>query len=129
MILGALDDAGGQDYLAEQARENPIAFLTLLGRVLPREPIESPPTVITVDFGYRRPRPPALSNGPVENIIDVTPTEAGLYLSTATTAAELQTPVVVSPFGGSPRKVTGCQLELRSLSLVLAQQQAWFRPH
>src|SRR5215469_6613488 len=60
MILGALDDAGGQAYLAEQARENPVAFLTLLGRVLPREPIESPPQVITVDFGYRRPQPPAL---------------------------------------------------------------------
>lgn len=35
MILGALDDAGGQDYLTEQARENPKAFLALLGRVLP----------------------------------------------------------------------------------------------
>jgi hypothetical protein len=38
MILGALDDAGGQAYLAEQAHKNPAAFLTLLGRVLPREP-------------------------------------------------------------------------------------------
>jgi hypothetical protein len=30
MILGALDDAGGQAYLAEQARENPVAFMALL---------------------------------------------------------------------------------------------------
>jgi hypothetical protein len=35
MILGALHDAGGQQYLTQQARENPTAFLTLLGKVLP----------------------------------------------------------------------------------------------
>jgi hypothetical protein len=37
MILGALEDAGGQAYLAEQARANPSAFLSLLGRIIPRE--------------------------------------------------------------------------------------------
>ncbi len=37
MILGALDDAGGQKYLVKQAKENPKAFLTLVGRVLPKE--------------------------------------------------------------------------------------------
>jgi hypothetical protein len=36
MIRGALDDAGGQKYLAAQAIENPKAFLTLLGRILPK---------------------------------------------------------------------------------------------
>lgn len=35
MILQALDDCGGVDYLAEQAKENPSAFLTLIGKVLP----------------------------------------------------------------------------------------------
>jgi hypothetical protein len=35
MILGALDDAGGQQYLATMAREQPAAFLTLLRKVLP----------------------------------------------------------------------------------------------
>lgn len=35
MILGALDDAGGQAYLAKQAEENPAAFMTLIGKVLP----------------------------------------------------------------------------------------------
>lgn len=35
MILGALDDAGGQKYLARQALENPTAFMTLVGKVLP----------------------------------------------------------------------------------------------
>lgn len=35
MILGALDDVGGQQYLRKQAKENPAAFMTLLGKVLP----------------------------------------------------------------------------------------------
>ena len=35
MILGALDDAGGQEYLAQQATQSPGAFLTLVGKVLP----------------------------------------------------------------------------------------------
>jgi len=58
MILGALDDAGGQAYLAEQAEKNPVAFLALVGRLLPREPINPPPAKITLDFGFeRRPLP------------------------------------------------------------------------
>lgn len=35
MILGALDDNGGQAYLAQQARDNPGPFLALIGKVLP----------------------------------------------------------------------------------------------
>lgn len=35
MILGALDKSGGQTYLQRQANENPTAFLTLIGKVLP----------------------------------------------------------------------------------------------
>lgn len=37
MILGALDDVGGQKYLMQQARENPAAFLSLVGKVLPMQ--------------------------------------------------------------------------------------------
>ena len=37
MILGALDDAGGQAYLSAQAIENPAAFLSLIGKVLPKD--------------------------------------------------------------------------------------------
>src|SRR3954454_18177522 len=37
MILGALDQAGGQDYLAKQAIANPGAFMTLVGKVLPHQ--------------------------------------------------------------------------------------------
>ena len=35
MILGALAGAGGEAYLQRQADENPSAFLTLIGKVLP----------------------------------------------------------------------------------------------
>jgi len=35
MILGALDDKGGREYLARQADENPTAFMALVGKVLP----------------------------------------------------------------------------------------------
>jgi hypothetical protein len=34
-ILGALGAVGGQQYLEKQARDNPGAFMTLLGKVLP----------------------------------------------------------------------------------------------
>lgn len=37
MILGALDACGGQKSLEGQAVENPAAFMTLLGKVLPKE--------------------------------------------------------------------------------------------
>jgi hypothetical protein len=37
MILGALDGAGGQEYLQRQAEENPTAFMGLIGKVLPTE--------------------------------------------------------------------------------------------
>lgn len=45
MILGALDDAGGQEYLSTQAAENPAAFLTLLGKALPRD--------INLDYDFK----------------------------------------------------------------------------
>lgn len=35
MILTALSNAGGAEYLLEQSRKNPVAFMTLVGKVLP----------------------------------------------------------------------------------------------
>ena len=35
MILGALSDAGGRDYLTQRAIDTPAAFMTLVGKVLP----------------------------------------------------------------------------------------------
>lgn len=43
MILGALDDAGGQEYLATQAVKNPAAFMTLIGKVLPLQVVGGGP--------------------------------------------------------------------------------------
>jgi hypothetical protein len=37
MIEGALQDVGGQAYLAQQARENPAAFMQLIGKILPKD--------------------------------------------------------------------------------------------
>ena len=37
MILGALSDAGGRGYLLIQAYENPVAFMGLLGKILPKD--------------------------------------------------------------------------------------------
>lgn len=37
MILAALDQAGGVDYLAQQATASPAAFLSLVGKVLPMQ--------------------------------------------------------------------------------------------
>lgn len=36
-ILKAFDEVGGSKYLVEVAKENPTAFLTLLGKVLPKD--------------------------------------------------------------------------------------------
>lgn len=35
MILTALDDVGGVEYLKNQALDNPSSFMTLIGKVLP----------------------------------------------------------------------------------------------
>lgn len=37
MILAALDKAGGADYLLAQSRDNPVAFMGLVGKVLPMQ--------------------------------------------------------------------------------------------
>lgn len=37
MIEGALSEAGGKDYLVQQARDNPAAFMSLVAKILPRD--------------------------------------------------------------------------------------------
>ena len=37
MILAALDAAGGAEYLFRQAKQNPVAFMSLLGKLLPTQ--------------------------------------------------------------------------------------------
>lgn len=49
-ILGALDKAGGEQYLYEQAQENPTAFLTLIGKVLPTTLTSDPNAPVVVEI-------------------------------------------------------------------------------
>jgi len=37
MIRCALDKVGGEEYFVTQALANPVAFMTLIGRILPKE--------------------------------------------------------------------------------------------
>jgi hypothetical protein len=37
MVLAALSNVGGEKYLERQAEENPTAFLTLVGKVIPTQ--------------------------------------------------------------------------------------------
>ena len=37
MILAALDAVGGAEYLRRQAKKNPVAFMSLLGKLLPTQ--------------------------------------------------------------------------------------------
>lgn len=45
MVLEALSKAGGVKYLKQQAKENPTAFMTLLGKIMP--------TQVVGDVSYR----------------------------------------------------------------------------
>ena len=37
MIYNALHRAGGEDYLLQQSKENPVAFMSLLKAILPKD--------------------------------------------------------------------------------------------
>jgi len=54
-ILESLELAGGKDYLYRQANENPAAYLSLVGKVIPKESILSGP-----------------DGGPIQHSINVT---------------------------------------------------------
>lgn len=55
MILNALDRAGGANYLLVQARDNPNAFLTLVGKVLPMTVAGDPNKPLQMYFGWMPP--------------------------------------------------------------------------
>jgi hypothetical protein len=50
MILDALDGAGGVDYFIEQAQKNPVAFLALLGKVLPTTLTSDPNDPLVIEL-------------------------------------------------------------------------------
>jgi hypothetical protein len=37
MITGALEKVGGEDYLVQQAEQNPVAFMGLISKIIPSE--------------------------------------------------------------------------------------------
>jgi hypothetical protein len=53
MIVGALCAAGGENYLLRQAEENPIAFMGLIGRVLPLQLAGHDGGRLEVEFRWR----------------------------------------------------------------------------
>lgn len=52
MVLIALRDVGGAQYLAEQAHANPVAFMSLVGRVLPLQLAGHDGQKLVVDFRW-----------------------------------------------------------------------------
>jgi hypothetical protein len=56
MILGALNGVGGQMYLQAQAKENPVAFMTLVGKVLPLTVSGDPNNPLTITWPVAPPR-------------------------------------------------------------------------
>lgn len=54
MVIAALNGVGGQSYLQAQAVENPKAFLTLVGRVIPLQTDHAGGVVMTVITGVPR---------------------------------------------------------------------------
>lgn len=52
MIVGALCAVGGTNYLARQAEQNPVAFMSLIGRVLPLQVSGEGGGALVVDFRW-----------------------------------------------------------------------------
>ncbi len=54
MVVSALDDAGGVEYLVRQANEKPAAFLALLGKVLPVQIAGDPTAPVKISFSWEQ---------------------------------------------------------------------------
>lgn len=56
MILGALDEAGGVDYLVKKANDprTASAFLSLVGKVLPMTVTSDPDAPLKVEFTWMK---------------------------------------------------------------------------
>ena len=80
LILGALEDVGGREYLAKQAVETPAAFMMLLGKVLPTQLAGDPanpvsfviraPAAVTSTEEWLRQYAPKTINGEVETEVE-----------------------------------------------------------
>ena len=54
MVLAALHEAGGAEYLLAQAKTNPNAFMTLVGKVLPMTVKGDPDAPLGIQIIERR---------------------------------------------------------------------------
>ena len=73
MVLGALSDVGGQAYLAQCAIKQPVAFLALVGRVLPLQLAGTgrDGEAVPISFEWAKATPPAgLIEGSVVKDVD-----------------------------------------------------------
>ena len=59
LILGALEDVGGREYLVRQAELNPVAFIGLISKVLPLQVAgnAAEPIAYKIEVSYRSPDP------------------------------------------------------------------------
>jgi hypothetical protein len=95
MILGALSEVGGQSYLARQAEQNPVAFMALVGRVLPLQAADHDGERLEVVFHWRDSEPETINGHAVEGetqdeppAIDAAAGDAGPVVIWAGEAAE-----------------------------------------
>lgn len=73
MVRMALDKAGGVDYLVEQAHKEPRAFLSLVGRTLPKEVTAEVGTTLEslLAASYAAGERKGLESGHARDVIDV----------------------------------------------------------
>jgi len=78
MVLAALAGVGGEQYLMRQADENPTAFLTLVGKVLPLQITGDPDRPVSIEFTWAPAAAAAVSHETKDAppVIDVTPEPA-----------------------------------------------------
>lgn len=75
MILKALDEAGGVQYLVTQAHDNPKAFMSLLGRVLPLQVEATSSGNLTIRWEQPLTALPDVKNTAVATTIDLSPAD------------------------------------------------------
>ena len=69
MILEAMHKCGGVDYLVRQAEDNPVAFLSLVGKILPMQVTGQDGGAITFKIITCVPTPEAIENKAAEDAI------------------------------------------------------------
>ena len=70
MIVGALCAVGGTNYLARQAEQNPVAFMSLIGRVLPLQVSGENGGALVVDFRWADAPPTIDANVDTARVVD-----------------------------------------------------------